>query len=207
MEADKVTFDFVNVPFSSIKDSDVKVTDEDITAYMKTKEKRFKSEETREIDYVLVEDKPSAQDDAESIKKIQSLLNPSVRYNNETGKNDTIQGFKSAVNVAEFVNANSDIPFDSTYIAKQDLPAENAEQLFNLPVGEVFGPYKFNNYYCLSKALGRKAGAKAKASHILISWEGTRVPSKKEKRTKEEAKAKADGLLAQAKANPNNFFM
>lgn len=207
MEADKVTFDFVNVPFSSIKDSDVKITDEDITAYMKTKEKRFKSEETREIDYVLVEDKPSAQDDAESIKKIQSLLNPSVRYNNETGKNDTIQGFKSAVNVAEFVNANSDIPFDSTYIAKQDLPAENAEQLFNLPVGEVFGPYKFNNYYCLSKALGRKAGAKAKASHILISWEGTKVPSKKEKRTKEEAKAKAEGLLAQAKANPNNFFM
>lgn len=207
MEADKVSFDFVNVPYSSIKDSDVKVTDQDITAYMKTKEKRFKSEGSREIDYVLVEDKPSAEDDAESVKKINSLLSPSVVYNKETGKNDTIAGFRNATNISEFVNANSDIPFDSTYIAKQDLPAANAEQLFNLPVGDVYGPYKFNNYYCLSKALGRKAGAKAKASHILISWEGTKVPTKKEKRTKEEAKIKADGLLAQAKANPDNFFM
>ena len=42
-ETNKVNFDFVMVPFSSIKDSDVKVTDEEIVAYMKTKEKKFKS--------------------------------------------------------------------------------------------------------------------------------------------------------------------
>ena len=65
----------------------------------------------------------------------------------------------------------------------------------------------FSNYYCISKALGRKAGAKSKASHILISWEGTQVPNKKEKRNKEEAKAKAEGLLAQALANPSMFMV
>jgi len=204
-ETNKVTFDFVSVPFSSIKDSDVKISDEEIVAYMKTKEKKFKSEESRELDYVLIEEKPSAQDEAEIKKNIDALLLPSVRYNKETGKNDTIQGFRAATDNAEFVNANSDIPFDSTYIAKQDLPAENADALFALPVGEVYGPYMFKNYYCISKALGRKAGAKAKASHILISWEGTKVPNKKEKRTKEQAKAKADGLLAQALANPGMF--
>jgi len=204
-EANKVTFDFVTVPFSSIKDSDVKVTDDEIIAYMKTKEKKFKSEETRELDYVLIEDKPSAQDEAEIKKNVDALLLPSVRYNKETGKNDTIPGFKSAPDNAEFVNANSDIPFDSTYIAKQDLPAENADALFNLPIGEIYGPYIFKNHYCISKALGRKAGAKVKASHILISWEGTKVPNKKEKRTKEQAKAKAEGLLAQAQANPGTF--
>ena len=206
-ESNKVSFDFVMVPFSSIKDSDVKVTDEEITAYMKTKEKKFKSEESRELDYVLISEKPSAADEAEIKKNVDALLLPSVRYNKETGKNDTIQGFRSATNIADFVNANSDIPFDSTYISKQDLPAENAEQLFNLPVGEVYGPYMKGNYYCISKGLGRKAGAKAKASHILISWEGTQVPNKKEKRTKEQAKAKADGLLAQAQANPGMFMM
>jgi peptidyl-prolyl cis-trans isomerase D len=76
-----------------------------------------------------------------------------------------------------------------------------------LPAGEIYGPYINGNYYCLSKAMGRKAGAKAKASHILISWEGTKVPNKKEKRTKEQAKAKADMLLAQALANPGSFMM
>jgi peptidyl-prolyl cis-trans isomerase D len=206
-EANKVNFDFVSVPFSSIKDSDVKVTDDEIIAYMKTKEKRFKSEESRELDYVLIQEKPSTQDEAEIRKNVDGLLLPSVRYNKETGKNDTIQGFKYATNTAEFVNANSDIPFDSSYVAKQDLPAGNAEQLFNLPIGEIYGPYVNNHYYCISKGLGRKAGAKVKASHVLISWEGTQVPNKKEKRTKEQAKAKADGLLAQALANPGMFMM
>ena len=206
-ETNKVSFDFVMVPFSSIKDSDVKVTDDEIVAYMKTKEKKFKSEGSRELDYVLISEKPSAQDETEIKTKVTALLAPSVRYNKETSKNDTIKGFASATDVAEFVNANSDKPFDSTYIAKQDLPAAFAEQLFNLPTGQVFGPYLRDNYYCISKALGRKAGAKVKASHILISWEGTKVPNKKEKRTKEQAKAKAEGLLAQAQANPAMFPM
>ncbi|WP_445453859.1 SurA N-terminal domain-containing protein [Flavobacterium sp. 25HG05S-40] len=206
-ENNKVNFDFVMVPFSSIKDSDVKITDEEIVAYMKTKEKKFKSEGSREVDYVLIQEKPSAQDEAEIKKNVDALLLPSVRYNKETGKNDTIAGFRSVTDIADFVNANSDIPFDSTYISKQDLPAEFAEQLFNLPAGEVYGPYMFNNYYALSKALGRKAGAKVKSSHILISWVGAERAQPKEKRTKEEAKVKAEGILAQAVANPGMFQM
>jgi peptidyl-prolyl cis-trans isomerase D len=174
---------------------------------MKTKEKRFKSEETREIEYVLIDEKPSATDEKEVKARVDALLLPSVHYNKETGKNDTIPGFKSATNVAEFVNANSDIPFDSTYVSKQELPAEQADKLFALGTGEIYGPYMMGDYYCISKLLGRKAGAKAKASHILISWEGTQVPNKKEKRTKEQAQAKATELLAQAQANPGNFFM
>ncbi|MBF6641837.1 peptidylprolyl isomerase [Flavobacterium sp. J49] len=204
-EMNKVTFDFVSVPYSSIKDSDVKITDDEILAYIKTKEKKFKSEESRELEYVLIEEKPSAQDEAEVKNKINSLLTTRVEF--KDGKNDTIPSFQSAKNIAEFVNQNSDIPFDSTYITKQDLPAEHAEQLFGLATGQVYGPYMFSNYYCISKALGRKAGAKSKASHILISWEGTQVPNKKEKRTKEQAKAKAEGLLAQALANPSMFMI
>jgi peptidyl-prolyl cis-trans isomerase D len=206
-ETNKVTFDYVMVPFSSIKDSDVKVTDEEIGAYMETKKKKFKSEESRELDYVLIAEKPSAQDEADIKAKVDALLLPSVQYNKETAKNDTIQGFRSAANIADFVNDHSDIPFDSSYIAKQDLPKESAEQLFNLPVGEVYGPYMFSNYYCISKALGRKAGAKVKSSHILISWVGAERAQPKEKRTKEEAKIKAEGVLAQVLANPGMFQM
>jgi peptidyl-prolyl cis-trans isomerase D len=207
MEVDKVNFEFVSVPFSTIKDSDVKVTDEEIVAYIKTKEKKFKSEESRELDYVLIEEKPSKQDETEIKSNVDRLLLPSVVYNKETAMNDTIQGFRSVTNNADFVNANSDIPFDSTYIAKQDLPSEHAEKLFALAAGDIYGPYMFNNYYCISKALGRKAGAKVKSSHILISWVGAERAAPKEQRTKEQAKVKAEGLLAQALANPAMFQM
>ena len=207
METNKVNFDYVSVQYASIKDSEIKVTDADILEYMKKNEKRFKAEESREIEYVLISDKPSKSDEAAVKAKIEGLLAGRIEYNEETKVNDTLPSFRNATNVVEFVGANSDVPYDSTYVTKQDLPQEHADALYNLPAGEIYGPYINGKYYCLSKAMGKKSGAKAKASHILISWEGTQLPNKKEKRTKEQAKAKADELLAQAKANPGNFMM
>ncbi|WP_396192531.1 peptidylprolyl isomerase [Flavobacterium sp.] len=207
LESNKTSFDYVALLYSTVKDSDIKVTDADYLAYMKKREKRFKSEGTREIEYVVIEDTPSKEDQAEAKAKIDALLAGGVVFNNETKTNDTVPSFKNASNVAEYIAANSDTPYDSTYVSKQDLPAEHAEALFNLPTGEVYGPYINGKYYVVSKSMGRKSGAKAKASHVLISWEGTQVPSKKEKRTKEEAKVKAESILAQAIANPGSFAM
>jgi len=207
MEANKVNFAYVAGLYSTIKDSDVKVTDTEIVDFMKKNEKKYKADETREVEYVLIEDKASKEDENEIKTKINGLLSGRIVYNPTTAKNDTLPGFKSATNTIEFVNSNSDVPYDSTYIAKKDLPAVDAEQLFNLAPGEVYGPYLFGKYYCISKSMGKKAGVNAKASHILISYEGTQVPNKKEVRTKEQAKAKAEAILAQVKANPDSFLM
>lgn len=207
MASNKVNFAYVAGLFSTIKDSEVKVSDADILEYMKASPKKFKSEETRKLEYVLIEDKASPEDITEVKNKVTSLLSGSVVYNQATGKNDTLAGFKNTKNVAEFVNSNSDVPYDSSYVAKKDLPAVDADKLFNLAPGEVYGPYVFGKYYCISKSLGKKAGVNAKASHILISYEGTQVPNKREKRTKEEAKAKAEEILAQVQANPDSFMM
>ena len=207
MEANKVNFDYVSLLFSTVKDSEVKVSDSEISDFMKKNEKKYKADETREIEYVLIADKASPEDENEVKTTVNSLLTGRVVYNQATAKNDTLPGFKAATNNIEFVNENSDTPYDSTYVAKKDLPAESAEQLFNLPQGEIYGPYMRGAYYCISKSLGKKAGVNAKASHILISYEGTKVPNKKEKRTKEQAKAKAEALLAQVQANPSSFMM
>lgn len=206
MQNNKVSFDYVAVPYSSIKDSDVAVTDQEIVDYMKKNEKKFKSEETREIEYVVMEDKPSDADKTDIQNKLTALLNPRVVYNKETGANDTIVGFANTPNLVEFVNANSDFPYDSTYVGKSDLPAEHAEQIFNLAEGQIYGPYQYGDYYALSRSMGRKAGAKARASHILISFTGSRAQPK-EDRTKEQAKVKADELMAQINANPDSFTM
>ena len=199
METNKVSFDYVTVPFTSIKDDKVKVTDEELVAFMKTNEKKYKSEESREINYVLMEDKPSTTDETEMKAQVNELLN---------GKQgDSLDGFNTTSNPIAFVNDNSDTPYDSTYVAKKDLPAAVAEQLYNLPAGSTFGPYMNGKFYSVSKSLGRKSGISAKASHVLISYEGTQVPNKKEKRTKEEAKAKAEQIFAQVQANPSSFMM
>lgn len=205
MEMDKATFDYVTVPYASVKDSDIKVTDQDYIEYMKKREKRFKSDGSRELEYVTIEDKPSTEDENSVKGRIDALLNGGIVNNPDTGVNDTVPSFKTVSNVREYLAKYSEKGYDSVYKSKEELPKEFAEQLFNLPSGQTFGPYMDGKLYCVSKAMGRKSGAKAKASHILISWEGTQVPNKKEKRTKEEAKAKAEVLLQQALANPQSF--
>jgi peptidyl-prolyl cis-trans isomerase D len=44
---------------------------------------------------------------------------------------------------------------DSTYVAKKDLPAVDADQLFNL-FQENLWTLRFGNYYCVSKSMGKK---------------------------------------------------
>lgn len=196
LDSNKASFDYVAVPYTSVKDSEIKLTDADYTDYMKKHEKRFKSDETREIEYVLIEDKPSAADETVVKNELDGLL----------AATDSAS-FRNTTNMAQYLGENSDIPYDTIYRSKQDLPAEHAEKLFATPTGGIYGPYMNGKYYAVSKVVGRKAGAKAKASHILISYEGTQVPNKKEKRTKEQAKAKAEMLLAQVQANPTSFMM
>src|SRR6478752_4995011 len=207
MEANKVNFDFVSVPFSSIKDSDVKVTDAEIVEFMKKNEKKYKADANNEIEYVVIEDKPSKADEDEVKNAVNAALTGSVVYNQATGKNDTLPGFRNAKNISEFVNANSDIPYDSTFVAKKDLPAEHANQLFALAPGQVYGPYMFNGYYAVSKVLGRQAGASAKASHILLAYKGAMRANPAVTRTKAEAQAKATEILGQVTASPSSFMM
>ncbi len=163
MESNKANFDYVSVLYSSIKDSDVKISDAEITDYMKKNEKKYKADEARELEYVLIEDKASAEDENEVKTTVNSLLSGRIEYNKETGKNDTLPGFQASKNTIEFVNSSSDIPYDSTYVSKNDLPAKDAEALFNLGYGQVYGPYMFGNYYCISKGMGRKKWSKSKS--------------------------------------------
>ncbi|WP_324068113.1 MAG: peptidylprolyl isomerase [Flavobacterium sp.] len=189
LENDKADFEYVTVPFSTINDDQVKVSDAEIIDFMKKSPKKYKSDNTTNVDFVLVENKPSKEDE-------QAML---------TSIGDVKVKFDSVANVGEFVNANSDIKFDSTYVAKKDLPIEHQEALFNLPVGAVYGPYVANGSQCISRMIARKGNSSAKASHILLAYKG--APQSAATRTKEEAQALANSLLAQAKANPGNFAM
>lgn len=202
LENDKATFDYVFVPYNSINDDQVKVSDAEITEYMKKNEKKYKAEATRDIEFVFIDNKPSAADEAEMKKSIEGLLAPKVEYNAETKANDTVPSFANATNVEEFVNSNSEIPYDTTFVTKKQLPLEFSEQIFNMAPGQVFGPYTQNGYYMLTKMVARKPGASTKVSHVLVAYKGAMRAAATITRTKEEAKALADSYLAQVNANP-----
>lgn len=203
----KVDFDYVALAFSTVSDDQVKVTDEEIMAYMKKNPKKFKSDNTRTVEFALVENKPSKEDELVMQSKMNGFLNGKTEMVN--GVNQTIIPFASATNLGEYVNKYSDpsAKFDSTYVAKKDINPQFAEQLYALAPGQVFGPYTDNGFSKLTRVAGRKSGATAKVSHILIAYKGAMQAAPSVKLTKEEAKAKAESLLVQVNANPASIGM
>ena len=200
-QSDQVNIKYVTVPYSSISDSLVKVSDSEIEDYIKSHKKQFEQKQMRNLQFVLASNVASQADIQAIEASLKALNEPKVVYNDTTQSNDTLPGFAALPKseVPDFVNENSDVPFDSLYVNRDRLPAEYADALYNLQVGELYGPYKDGEAYKYSRMLSKKPNAEVRASHILIAYKGS-VSDNTVTRSKEEAKAKAEEILAQVKA-------
>lgn len=196
---DKVDIQYVRVPYTSIADSTIIVTKSEIAEYVNAHKDDYKQEKARDIQFVYFEEKPSDTDDAAAKDAIVKLMDDSVEYNSQTAINDTISGFRNTSNIADFLDLNSDIKFDTIYKSKTALAASFADSLMNLRTGQMMGPYKDGDFYKVAKMVDRKNDGEVKASHILIKYEGSQTADDTVTRTKEEAKAEANRLLREAR--------
>lgn len=201
----KMDLRYVRVPYTTIPDSTITVSEKEIADYIKARKDEFKQEPARDIQFVYFEEKPSEEDEKAIEEEIAGLLNNSVEYIEERDTTDTIPGFRDTRDNAAFLDRYSDAKFDSIYKSKNELPTEFADDLMNLQVGEVYGPYRDGAVLKVSKMVNRKPGGSVKASHILIAYQGAERAAATISRTKEEAEARAEELLAQALL-PNTVF-
>ena len=192
---DQVNAKYVYLPYSSVNNEDVKISDEEISSYISNHSDEFKADASRDIQYVYFKVEPSLSDEAEVKEELLEIMNDKVEYDRATSTYDTIPGFASTTNDSLFVNSKSDINFDPTYYHKGILPAEVETFAFDAVVGQVYGPYLENNSYKVSKLVSIKTMPDSvKASHILISFKGAQNAAADVVRTDDEAKALADSL-------------
>lgn len=205
-EFDKVDIQYVQVPYTKIPNEDVKVSESEIRAYIKSHKDEFTIEPTIGVQYVIFTEEASKEDNDNIQLELSKLIENKVDYNSVTKMNDTIIGLKNISSDYEtYVNSHSDQKYTDRVWFKQDLPVEIANSLYNLKKGDVYGPYKLGNSYSISKLVNTKIMADtAKASHILVSWKGLQTAIGV-KRTKKEAKKLADSLLSQIKRNKSKF--
>jgi peptidyl-prolyl cis-trans isomerase D len=103
-----------------------------------------------------------------------------------------------------FVMANSDMPFNAQYMKPNQLPQTIQAQVPSAAIGQVFGPYKEQNFYVVSKLLDKKTSDSTLSRHILIAFKGSPA-GEGVTRSKEAAKKLADSIGAIVKANPGKF--
>ena len=196
---DKIDVKYVRVPYTSISDSSVAVSKSEISSYIKEHKDDFKQEKARDFQFVYFEEKPSLEDEKAVKEEILTLLNDKVEYN------DTILGFKNTKNVEEFLDRNSDLKYDTIFKTKNVLSPKFADTLMALNVGDLYGPYRDGNSFKFTRMIEKKKEGNVKASHILVAWEGAERANPEVKRTKEEAKKRADDLLKDAKKGDVEF--
>lgn len=203
---DNINFSYVLIPYSTIKDEDITISDSEIQKYISARPKEFETEASADIEYVLFSEQPSEEDMEDAREATAALLNSRVEYNRDSKSNDSIPGFKNAVDYEEFVNAHSEVPFYDQWFFKKDLPSTIADTLMNLDKGDVYGPYNVENTYNLSRIIDTKRMPDSAASkHILIRYAGTMRAAEDITRTKEEAEKLADSLLSVVRKDKSKF--
>ncbi|MBU86930.1 MAG: peptidylprolyl isomerase [Flavobacteriaceae bacterium] len=202
---EKVDIEYIKIPFSSINDSLIKLKKSQIEKYIKENESEYKVDSSRNIKYVLFDENPSAEDETATRKILENLLNERKEFNSVSKLEEVVPSLTTTNNLSEFINDNSEIPFDSLYIPKGALPVNDANILFDLDIDQTYGPYKDGEYFKISRMLDRKVGGNVRASHILIAYQGSQNASPQTVRTKLEAQKEAKRILTLVRRNPNTF--
>ena len=116
------------IPYSSIADSTVTITDADLKeAYDRKKEQYRQYVETRNIRYIDVQVTASDEDRAALQEEMQE-------YTSQLAGNVT--------DYATFVRSTgSDVPYVDLFYTKRSLPSDVVARLDSVSTGDVFGPY------------------------------------------------------------------
>ena len=199
---------YAQVPYSTIPDSLVEVSKSDIKTFMGKNKKKYEVEASRDITFVQFKEEPSLDDENNLKAEFDTFRNGKVIF--EDGKNDTIKPFASvkADNMEDYLSytANSDVPYSDTFVKKSALPTVAADSIFNLGVGQIYGPYNDNGMMKMTKLVAeRQMPDSAKVRHILIPYIGASSAGPDVTRTEVQAKSTADSVLTIVRANPSKF--
>ncbi|MEO9869772.1 peptidylprolyl isomerase [Ekhidna sp.] len=121
------TIDYMYVPFLSVSDSTVSISDSELQAYLKSHKSEFQREETRSLSYVIFDLAPSSADSAIVADEVVDLK----------------LSLSNAANDSSFVNINSDDPYPYITYTDDNLPSVLVEQ----EMGFVSEPEIVNGSY------------------------------------------------------------
>ncbi|HVF98086.1 MAG TPA: peptidylprolyl isomerase [Flavisolibacter sp.] len=147
---------YVAVPYTSIADSTVKVTDAEIDTYIAAHKKDYEQkDESRSISYVQFSAAPSPADSAAVRSSLLALKD----------------SFQRSSNAKEFLLQNRSLAqYNDAWVAAKDVTLQNSDTIFKTPLGSVSGPFVEPGISLLAKVLDKKTQPDtAKVRHILIS--------------------------------------
>ena len=175
----------------TVPDNSVILADADYQAfYDKNKEMFFQEEPARELNYVLFEVKASDLDRKKIAEDVNSIY----------------KDFLSSGDLPNYISANGDKKFDSTYKKKGSFPGILDSTALSSKPGTFYAPFELNNTWYMAKLLDiQERPDTMNGSQILITFAGSPLKNESVKRTREQAKSRADSMITVLKKTPEKF--
>lgn len=152
---ENVNFAYAVQPYTSIADSSVQISDSELKDLYNKKKESLKQSEKRVIKYLYVDIIPSEED----YKDVESRIN-AVK-----------EEFAAATDIADVVNANSDLQYVDAFAALGTMTPD-LKQFASSPVGTVEGPIFEDNTYKMYRLVDKTlAPDSVKARYIVLPLE------------------------------------
>lgn len=150
-----IDFAYVKVPFDEVPSTDITLSDDDFNDYLKAHRALYdQDEETRRLKMAVFTVAPTEADSAALRDELSGKL----------------EEFRTTDNDSTFVLRNEGSLLNAYYTAEDPNIASIADTVFNMQVGEVYGPYVDANTFRLVKLLEKVTVAdSADTRHILLS--------------------------------------
>ena len=146
---------YVSIPYTTINDSTLKVSDQELTDYMSKHKNIYKQDGGRIISYVSFSANASQ---ADTIKSLQNILTLKTAFVADTNAKVFVARNMSAIN------------YDDSYTLKSKLNMAQKDTIAALSNGAVFGPYIEGKNFVLAKMISsRQMPDSVKCRHILIA--------------------------------------
>lgn len=180
------SIDYVMLPYSLISDDKVKVTDEEVKKFMDERKKLFVAKnDSRSIDFVTFDQKPSRADSAAIMVAMDSLK----------------VGLAASTEPEAYAARYSEQQIPAQFFGKDVLmQLPGGELLADAPTGAVVGPFLQGADYMIGKVLAKESiPDSVSVRHILVNETSQGQPV----RTEAQAKARIDSVIAMLKGGQN----
>lgn len=180
----KIDASVVQVPYNTIADSTIVLTDADNTKYYNEHINNYKQqEEERAIEYVVFDVVPSHSDFVTTQNQMNEIYKEFATID--------------ANEIPRFIGFNTDASggYDSTWKKQGDLPVRIDSIMFNSEIGTTIPPYNENQKLFTYRLMAKEMRSDTMdAQHILISYQGAAGADTSVKRNKDQAEKLADSL-------------
>jgi peptidyl-prolyl cis-trans isomerase D len=135
-----IAMDYVKIPFTKVENTEVSMSDADLTAYLNNNKETYRqSEETRTAEYVIFDILPTKLDTQDIINSLDELKTKLIAAEDDS---------------TFIVNQNG--IYNMTYLKENEISPALKDTIFDLEVGTVYGPFLEGNQYQVIKVIDNK---------------------------------------------------